>query len=194
MSQALAEARDSALAILEVPTKDFGPCMAALSPKHRAFVIALFALGTNDATAAARLIYTDNGNGSIKVQAHRVLHRPDVQAAIDEEARRRIKSLVPLGLAELTEIMQNRQHKDQIKALSMMLNRAGLTEVHETKVTHEIVLTRAEKLAEIRALSETLGLDPQTLLGNVSDAEFEDVTPEQDVTPAEDDRWLDVEY
>lgn len=178
MTNHLTEARSHALAIMEVPAKQLGPCMQALSPKHRAFVLALYALGTNDATAAARLIYTDNGNGSINVQAHRVMHRADVQAAIDEEARRRIKSLQPLGIHELTEIMKNPQHKDQLKAVAMAFNRSGLNEVHESKVTHEIVRTQREKIAEIKSLAGELGVDPKTLLGNmadVTDAEFEEV-------------------
>ena len=56
------------------PDESWGPAMAALNPKQRAFVLAYVLLTNADATAAARLAgYEDNGSGqSIRVQGFRL--------------------------------------------------------------------------------------------------------------------------
>jgi hypothetical protein len=75
------------------------------------------------------------------------------------------------------------------------LNRAGLVEVSESKHTVEVVLTRQEKIREIKSLAEQMGVDPKTLLGNnVTDAEFEEISaPSGDEEPQED-AWAHIEY
>lgn len=162
--------------LLEVDDRDLGPAMKALSPRHRAFVLLMFATGggSGDMTKIARLAgYTDKGNGAIQVQAHRLAHREDVQRAIEEESRRRVKSLLPAAIQQLEAIMVNPQHKDQLKAVAMTLGRAGLVEVSESKHTHEVILTRDEKIAEIASLAKSLGRDPAEFLGQVVDADYD---------------------
>jgi hypothetical protein len=153
---------------------DFGPAMQVLQPKHRAFVEAYLVLDC-DATKAARAVgYVDNGNGSIHVTAHRILMRPDILAAIREKTLAQIASDVPVYRKAL-DVIARTPHKDQVKAIGMLLNRGGLPEITEKHISVTVTLTRQEKEAEIRMMAETLGLDPKTLLGTVLDAEFEEV-------------------
>lgn len=153
---------------------DFGPAMQVLSPKHRAFVEAYLLLNC-EATAAARAVgYVDNGNNSISVQGHRLIHRPDVLAAIREKTLAQIAADVPVYRKAL-DVIARTPHKDQVKAIGMLLNRGGLPEITEKHISITVALTRQEKEAEIKLMAETLGLDPKLLLGTVTEAEFEDV-------------------
>ncbi len=93
-----------------------GPRMRALSPRDRLFVTLL--LETRSATKAARLMgYADgpgssqaNGRGrgaGLRVTASRLTRRPDIAAAIKEEARSRLAIELPRLLPTLEEIVEN---------------------------------------------------------------------------------------
>jgi hypothetical protein len=192
----ISDARAAVLATVEMPAgMKFGPAMNALTVKHRAFVLAWFALGSRNPVDAARMVYPDNDTGAIRVQAHRLMHRDDIQAAMQEEAKRRVKAYVPMALRNLADIADNPQHKHQLQAITTVLNRGGLHEVSESKHTVEVVLTRAEKLAEIREFARVLNIDPEALLGRVVDMPAIDVTPEPDeAEPSVADPFAHIEY
>lgn len=172
-------------ATIEIPGPDsLGPCMNALSDRERAFVIALYALACRDPVDAARAAgYTDNANGAIRVAAHRLMHRDTIQAAILEEGKRRMKGLMPVAMKHLGDIIENPQHKQQVAAIFGVLNRGGLHEVSEAKHVHEIVMTRDQKIEEIKQFATQLGIDPRKLLGRVVDAEFEEIPLAPDGEP-----------
>lgn len=155
---------------------EYGPAMNALTPMRRAFVVAYCTNGC-DATAAARDAgWQDTGSGAIRVTAHRTLHRPDVRAAIREWTIAAMQAKLPIYRTLLEEVAENVQHKDQTKAILALMDRGGLPAVTERNVNVNVTVTKAEKIAEIRKWALETGQDPQELLGDVSDAEFEEVS------------------
>lgn len=166
--------------IVPVPA-DLGPAMNALNDRQRAFVVALYASGTRNPVVAARMAgYEDNGSGAIRNQAHRLIHRDDIQAAILEEGKRRMRGLIPFAMKQLEEIAENPQHKQQAAAVMAILNRGGIHEVTERNVNVNVKLSREEEDAKIRELAAKLGLDADKLLGSCVDAEFEEVKPPEE--------------
>ena len=165
---------------------DLGPAMQALNDRQRAFVVALFALGCCDPVEAARAAgYPDNGKTGIRVQAHRLAHHPKVQAAIDEWQKRGSKALVPFATKNIVAIASGAQHKDQLKANLALLAMGGHGPVTESRVTHEVVLTRQEQIAQIREFARELGHNPDEYLGRVIDVDFKEI---------KEDPFADVEY
>ncbi len=161
---------------------DFGPAMLALVPRQRGFVIAMLDRPDADHTACARAAGYDGQPQDVRRTAYRLAHDPKIQAAIQEEARKRIGGAAILGASVLIEIANNPKSKDadRIKAAFGLLNRAGL---HEKTEVHSVVEHRGDDQAaigRIRAMAELLGLDPKVLLGRagVVEAEFTDVTPD----------------
>lgn len=155
--------------------------MSACTAQERDFVIALLETGARDATKAAVIAgYGAERHDSAKQAAWRLAHRPRVQAAIREEADKRIRTGTILGASVLMEIAMNSQHKDQYKAAVELLNRGGLIVAtkHEVEVTDN--RTTQTLLARVHELAARLNLDPRMLLGQaantpVVDAEWEDV-------------------
>lgn len=172
---------------------DLGPAMRALNERQRAFVFALFALGSRDPVEAARAAgYPDSGKSGIRVQAHRLAHNEKVQAAISEWQKKASRALIPFAAMNLVKIAGDPQHKDAAKVNLALMSMGGHGPVTESKVTHEVVLTRQEKIDQIKDFAKALGRDPEEFLGMVVDAEFEEV-PEPAPEP-EKDPWADVEY
>lgn len=156
--------------------EQFGPAMNALNPQQRAWVMAMYEQGTMDATEAARTAgYVDNANGAIRVTAHRIAQRPDVKAAMQEEARRRITLMLPIADRALASVVQNAQHKDQIRAVAMIYNRAGVPESVDRNININVTLTETEKLEKIKLLAEKHGIPLPQILGTVTDADFVDL-------------------
>jgi hypothetical protein len=165
--------------MVELPRK-YGPAMTALgSDMQRAFVIA-FVTGGSNATAAARSAgYKSNGHpDSLRAMAYHLVHMEEIQAAIQEESKRRMVGLLPAALDAIEQIVENPQHRDQAKVSFGILNRAGLHEIAERNVNVKVTLTHQEKIERIELLAARLGLDPKKLIGNVIDAEYEDVPPD----------------
>jgi hypothetical protein len=170
--------------------EDWGPCMARLTERQRRFVIAALELPMAKNEQIARVAgYSAKTSNSLKVQAHDTFRSERVIQALHEEASKRLRSTVGLGVAVLIEIAQDKGHKDRLKAAEGLLNRIGYHELSEHKVTvdrterYEVTAT-AEVLERIRKLASAAGLDPQKL-PPVIDAVAKDVTEARDVTPAQ---------
>lgn len=176
--------------------RSFGPAMSACTDQERRFVIALLETGARDATKAAAMAgygadtygkgEGKSQNGTSKIAAYRLSHRPRVQAAIREEADKRIRAGAILGASVVMEIAMNPLHKDQYKAAVELMNRSGL--IVETKHTVEVTDNRTTNglLARVHELAARLQLDPRKLLGQaagtmpVLDAEYEEVEGSSD--------------
>lgn len=165
--------------LIEIPPDaKLGPAMKALNIRQRAYVIAMIETGgLNYKRAAMMAGYGNNNERSAEVAGYRLAHDEDVLAAIHEEADRRLRSGSIMAVQTLLEIAQNPQaeNKDRLKAVEMMLNRAGMhakTE-HHVKVEHKDTTDEA-MIAKIKLLAVKQGLDPKQLLGSagVVDAEF----------------------
>lgn len=154
---------------------EFGPAMKALLPMQQAFVLAYCTSSEGNATKAAKEAGYSNNTNAISVQAYRLTHRPDVLAAIREMTVARVSAGLPVYVEALEKVAKNVQHKDQVKAIGMLLNRGGMPDVREINHNVVVTVTRAEKEAEIRQMAEELGMDPEKLLGTVTEAEYEEI-------------------
>lgn len=106
--------------------------------------------------------YSDRSNGSLRVKAHSNLHNEKVIAAMHEEAGKRLRSSAILGASVLAKIARTDGHKHQLRAAEALLNRIGL---HET-TEHRVTVQRSDDavvVARIRELARELGLDPRKL-------------------------------
>lgn len=149
-----------------------GPAMNALpNDRWREFVIALCEQPVvNYAQAAAKADPEGWGRtaATSKNAGYRLAHDDRVQAAVAEEGKRRMGAAVAVSVAHLIQIAESNVYepKDRMKAIAMILNRAGLPETKEVKVSTTRVLNEAEKIDSIIRFAEKLGVDPRTLLGD----------------------------
>jgi len=136
---------------------EFGPAMAALNEKQRAFVLAMVEIpGISNAEAARRAGYSDTAEGA-KVRGFYCAHNPAIQEAIREEAAKRLSASSLMAAGVLLQLMGDEtvDPKDRIKAAGMLLDRSGFgaaqtINVNKT-VTRKIdVTTAANKIAEFR--------------------------------------------
>ncbi len=146
---------------LTVSAEALGPAMAALNPRQRAFVVAMFDLGA-DATyadAARRAGYPDDGGTSIRVQAHRLAHSDRVQAAFREEAEKMAAGLLPLAHKMMADIARNPAHPDHFKAVKHAQALAGVspTQKHEVVHKHDAAGLKADLLAAMDLLRSVAG-------------------------------------
>lgn len=160
---------------------EFGPAMAALTEKQRSFVLAMVERPGITQTDAARVAgYSDVKDGA-KVRGHYLAHNPNIQAAIREEAGKRLHASSLLAANVLVDILGDDgvPAKERLKAAGMLLDRTGFAAVQKIEVNKTDHSGKAI-MERIRALSEKLGVDTGRLLGGpaaapVVDAEFSEV-------------------
>lgn len=176
-------------AIVEISPEDragFGPAMLALTERQQRFVLACLMTGRDNNAEHARMAGYIGTPATIAVTGFRVAHDPKVLAAMLEEATKRMHSGVLLATSRLMHLAANaKEEKDQLKAISMILNRAGLHEKTEHKLTVKHETNEAEMLKQIERMAEFLGVDPKKLTGNVAilDGEFKVIEPKQVEAP-----------
>jgi len=144
--------------------------MQALPARRREFVRQVIKLGKNgieNATEAARLAgYADNGQG-IRVRAHDLIHDARVQAALLEEARKRVNAaaaIVATPVAVSIAMDESFPARDRLRACEMLFNRGGMPALTEHKVTVDD--RRPARLVELAArLAAELGVDEGRLIG-----------------------------
>ena len=162
-------------------TMTFGPAMSALNDRQRAFVVALNNAGGKNATEAARSAgYADDGGASIRNHGNWLLHNPNIQAAIVEDARARIAGDLHATLDIIDDIANNPQHKDRLAAAKVKLHHAGMVEI--TKVQHEgtVTVTFDQKLERYKALLAQTGGEPDKALAPFIEGEFTEVEPDEE--------------
>ncbi len=172
------------------PETEQGPAMRALpNDKWRAFVMACLNMGVGvNNTEAMRIAgFHDSGdaaNGGLKVYAHKLAHDPRVQAAIQEEGRKKIRFGTMQATAVLMDAMtamktvvgkngetfEEPDWKVRISSANSLLDRGGLHALSEHHVTVTNTKSREEKLMEVAKLARMLGKDPRELLGNLADS------------------------
>jgi hypothetical protein len=178
---------------LENPTAEdaahgrFGPAMLRLPVMERIFVCLLFH-GAHSATDAARKAgFEAKSYGALRVQAHRMMHDPKVGEAMVEEAKRRKRMMLPQFDRLLSAIATNSQHKDQLSAIKLSYEQAGVTVARESNINVNVTVSEKEKLASIALWAKELGVDPAKLLGGqVIEGEFTEVAEDDASKP---DEW-----
>lgn len=161
-------------------TDDFGPAMQALTERQRAFVLAMVERPGITQTEAARIAgYSDIGEGA-KVRGHYLAHNPAVQAAIREEAGKRLHASSLLAANVLVGILADEDvsPKERLKAAGMLLDRTGFAAVQKIDVTRKDE-SGVAVLDQIRRLADKLNVPVAALLSRptapVVDAEFSEV-------------------
>ena len=175
------------------PEGDYGPKFRALSTNgQKRFVLALAAQHKRDYCAAyTEAGYVGKSHKALTVDSHRLAHDTRIQEALQEEAGRRVKALLPMALHVVEAVLEDPQHKDAVKVAHGILDRSGLGAVQEVK--HTLGLAGdTEMLARIKLLAERNGIPIETLLGNRM-AKMIDVTPRVPVQE-EEDPYADEEY
>ncbi len=146
----------------------------------RQFVLAILQTGCSQAKAAELAGYAGNAD-TLKATGWRLAHDARVQAAIHEEAQKLIRTTAPMAIRVIEQIAQDPKvdPKDRLKAATELFNRSGLHAHTEHKITVERIPDAATLIANVRRLTDELGIDPRPLLSaaGVRDAEFEVVEP-----------------
>ena len=154
----------------------------ALTPKARAFVLALVEMGGGNMARAAMMAGYTGNNNVLTVQASRLAADPKVQRALMEVAMGLARSSSLVAIVELTKMIENPilASRDKLAAISKLVSLIGMEAPKQINLAHTVEVTAGskEQIAEIIAMSKELGIDPQKLLGRagvVVDAEFETV-------------------
>jgi len=137
------------------PDLEHGPCMLALSPKRRAFVMAMARNPMGRHTDWAKEAgYAKRG---LRVRAFETYHDPKVQDAVMEVARATLGARGPLlAVHGLLEIAGNPKHQGRLKALELIANRVGFSEKRQIEIVHRD-LTGDALIERMKYLSEKLG-------------------------------------
>lgn len=110
----------------------FGPKMQALKDGHRRFVWAYLmnSMVPSSGYGQAKQSALDAGyaESSSRVTAHHLLHRQDVQDAIQELAARELRGLVLPALAALKQTLGRKDHPDRQRVALSVLSRLGMGE------------------------------------------------------------------
>ncbi len=147
---------------------EYGPAMLALTEKQRGFVLAMLTIpGCSHSRAAREAGYSDV-KGADRVSGHLCAHNPNVQAAMREEAGKRLNSLSVVAANVMMDIMlsEDAGPKDKLKAAMAVLDRTGFAAAQTINV-HKTVTDNSGKavLERIKRAADALGVDPGTLLG-----------------------------
>jgi phage terminase small subunit len=125
-----------------------------LSLKERTFVDRYLALGgqRGAGTKAAQLAgYSASWSA---IAAHRMLRRPRVMRAIEEESKRLVRALGPQAIKVIKEILDDREHKDRLKAARTVLERIdpaflGFQHQHHVDVAVESGIETALRMLQV---------------------------------------------
>ena len=153
------------ITVSDSPRASYGPAMRSCNDRQRKFVISLLETGNDNYTLAARMAGYSGTSNTISVTAYRLSHDPKIQAAIQEEAKRRINAGLILATSTLVQHVKSIDAKVSLKAIEMILNRGGLHAQSEHKVTVEHQMSEPELLKSIAVMAQQMGVDPKHLLG-----------------------------
>lgn len=143
----------------------YGPCMRAL-PNDRwrlfveSYVLGVTRSGHPNAAAAARVAGFGKPNSTAVRMAHlawKLMRDDRIVAAIAEESRKLLRSGAPEAVRALQAIVRNPEHKDHIRGVAMVLDRADpVTTISHAQVdvTHRLLDPDEEALEELRALRQ----------------------------------------
>jgi phage terminase small subunit len=157
--------------------------MRALNVSQRRFALAAvqFPLA-KDYQIARAAGYSDFSHGALRVTAHRLFHDEKILEAIKELADKELRSSALLGIATMKKIARLDGHKDQLKAATAILDRAGFgveqtINVNKTVTRKVDVSEAALRIAEFRLkfpeqFAKLLGVPEPAVV----DGEFSEVT------------------
>jgi hypothetical protein len=138
------------------PPTEWGPAMAALpTDRQRQYVIALWEVKPGrgvQVRAAKRAGYgtpTSTPN-TMRVIACRLFNDESIQLAVEEEGRRRFRTLGPLAHNALLNLLLDPKHRDHGKALLACLDHAMPLEMrHQHLHEHHHVVDQEAKILDL---------------------------------------------
>jgi phage terminase small subunit len=129
-----------------------------LSPKERIFVDRYLALGGKRGAGKQAAEAAGFPASWAAIASHRLLRRPRVMRAIEEESKRLVRALGPQAIKVIKEILDDRRHKDRLKAARTVLERIdptffGVQHQHHVEVAEsgvELALKMLRVMRELR--------------------------------------------
>jgi phage terminase small subunit len=149
--------------VANAPDGRFGPSMLALpNDKMRLFVLKFLELGGGYGSAKKAALEAGYSNGS----QNYLVSDDRIQAAIREEATKRLDGGVATAISTLIELCDDTDKRIRLKAATAILNRTGFHETTEQKVTVKNEdISDEELLKRTAELAKKHGIDPKQLLG-----------------------------
>jgi hypothetical protein len=155
-----------------IDLKRLGPAMRALpSDQWRAACVARFYVkagrwgGNAAACRAAGFGRADGTSTCMKQIAYAIFHDVRMQAALREVGEQLLRQGVPDALQVIHEIMDDKRHKDRLKAAQTIINYA-----HPAQTAHHVVVEHVDdrRMMEFAVkLAQELGIETKTLIGRV---------------------------
>jgi phage terminase small subunit len=170
---------------------DWGPCMKALrSDRHRAFVLALYAIrpgyGANVKAAKMAGFGTDRTTAKgWSVIASCLAHDEKIQAAMREEDQKRIRASAPRAVRALSNLVEDPEHRDHCRAIGMVLDRTHPIETQHTITVNHRIDHDAEAVAQLRMMKrlEVARHKLEEMFGYSGLSRYERMLEEQDGKP-----------
>lgn len=154
-----------------------GPAMKRLTPLMRNFARLYVDFPRRAMWRLVKAAGYQQTDGSLRVTAHRLVHDPNVLAAIAEETARRSPLDAALSRATLRDLAL-KKGKEQLKAATALGDRTGFAAEQKHIVEHRDESVEA-KIAKLKALAAMLGVDPASLIGgNVAPMKLIEARPE----------------
>lgn len=179
--------------------------IAKLTSRMALFCRAYVAQGKRDAARAYREAgYTAKNDNVARVNACNLLHRSDIQAAIQEICRRDLVALAPVANKVAEELLQDKQMDPGVRARLLMAiwDRTGLGSTTEIKHTVEHIGNDPKAIGQIRTIIESLNLtdeQAEAFFGRtvarkvkVIDVEAVEITETDDQAPEPDSESADL--
>src|ERR1017187_988497 len=128
------------LVIPDIDDESLGPAMKRCTPLQRRFVMAVLMIGAGQHKRAAMLAGYSGDANQLSVTGFRTAHTPYVQAALHEEADKRLGGAAIEAVNVVIEQLSNPKlsARDQRAAAEMVLNRTG----HHAKTEHSVTVTQ----------------------------------------------------
>jgi hypothetical protein len=180
-----------------------------LSAKERLFVEKFMEFGGGKGAGKPAALAAGFKPSYAMWAAHRMLRRPIVARVIEERQKARLRVLVPKAVDVVEEILDDKNHKDRLKAANQVLNRvdpivvgvAHQHDVHVSVLDNEMGVLALRWLRELGAsramLEEALGVNAlpelEAMLDGGQTPAPEPVTIEGEVLEAEPDDEEDDE-
>lgn len=144
---------------------ELGPAMRSLTPKQRAFIMAMASDPKGTQADWAKAAGYATTSGSHEVAACRMLRDPRIEAAIFEVARSNLNTFGPMLAARgMLKIAADEKHPGHERMLLAVADRVGLHPKSEHRVTVEH-RNDAEMAKLALRLANEIGVRPESLLG-----------------------------
>jgi phage terminase small subunit len=144
-----------------VPDTKWGPAMAALNDRARAFVLNLFSVKPGHGAAVRAAKAAGFGTTASSPQSwasigSRLMHDEDILRAVREHSERVIKNSAPRAINALLNLIEDPISRDHARAIGMLMDRVHPAETHhQVDVTHTHITDHtAEAVAELRILRD----------------------------------------